>query len=240
MYNESDYDLENDYTEKYVTKLANDFNETILKQLEHLKMDQNYYILIDGFDDALMFSHRLEAKKSFSQNNNQLTSVEMILMFLNKTFSSYPHWLNLILTTKNCNEKLYFKKYLNNIKYDKMSMDKCVNIDPITPTTDLSLHSISSFNSKATDSVELCNAAHFANLKDIQTYILKRLDNDLILKKKFNKSNAIEMFNLLLIKSNFCLLYVEKVLDLISSDFINSNEITKIPATLNGLYLYLI
>ena len=89
--------------------------------------------------------------------------------------------------------------------------------------------------------IEICNAAHFANLKDIQTYILNRLDNDALLKSKFVKqNNSIDMLNLLLIKANFCLLYVEKVLDLILSGVIKQAEITDIPGTLHGLYLYLL
>jgi hypothetical protein len=48
------------------------------------------------------------------------------------------------------------------------------------------------------------------------------------------------MLNLLLIKSNNCLLYVEKVLDLILSNIINSREIRDIPVTIYGLYLFLI
>jgi hypothetical protein len=71
-------------------------------------------------------------------------------------------------------------------------------------------------------------------------YILKRLDNDYELKSKFNKLNAIDMLNLLLIKSNYCILYVEKIFDLILLNLINSREIKDIPVTLYGLYLFLI
>lgn len=93
---------------------------------------------------------------------------------------------------------------------------------------------------KRASAAEILNAAHFASLKDIQIYILKRLDNDNELKLKFNKINAIEMLNLLLIKSNNCLLYVEKILDLILLNIINSREIRDIPVTVYGLYLFLI
>ena len=216
-------------------------------------------------------------------------------MFLNKTLPFFPNWLNLILTSKRCNEKLHLKKHLTNIKYEKLSMDRCVNVNTLLNTSNQLMfkkilankssnesHLTSLFgNSSAAESistatpiqtslsshslrnetrlptsvttnfqqqqqpclstpVELCNAAHFANLKDIQAYILKRLDTDSVLKKKFNKANAIEMINLLLIKSNFCLLYVERILDLILGDFIDSNEIKCIPATLSGFYLYLL
>jgi len=245
---------ENYYSELYVTNLANEFIENVLTPISGKKL-KNVFILIDGIDDIILQSERLVFD---SKRENNLTSAEMLLMFINKIFKSFPNWLNLILTCKNLNEKLYFKKYLFNLKYEKIIMDKSVNVDSILTTTTTttesnltsggdsiqsssnSFHSISSLNSKQTDSFELCNAAHFTNLKDIQTYILKRLDNDLILKKKFNKSNAIDLFNLLLIKSNFCVLYVEKVLDLVMNDFICSNDIKDIPATLNGLYLYLI
>jgi hypothetical protein len=252
---------ENYYSELYVTNLANEFIENVLTPISGKKL-KNVYILIDGIDEIILQSERLLLLFDSKKRENNLTSAEMLLMFINKIFKSFPNWLNLILTCKNLNEKLYFKKYLFNLKYEKIIMDKSVNVDSILTTTTTesnltsesinenrtdsiqsssnSFHSISSLNSKQTDSFELCNAAHFTNLKDIQTYILKRLDNDLILKKKFNKSNAIDLFNLLLIKSNFCVLYVEKVLDLVMNDFICSNDIKDIPATLNGLYLYLI
>ncbi len=45
---------------------------------------------------------------------------------------------------------------------------------------------------------------------------------------------------MLLIKSNYSVLYVEKIFDLILIDFLSINEISVIPVTLNGLYLYLI
>lgn len=283
--NSTDLNDENECTEAYVTKLANEFIENILKPVQNLKQqEKSLFFLLDGLDEVLLHAERLEPSKSLGEclvyphnieSSTRLSSAEMILMFLNRIFHFMPNWMNLILTCKPCNEANYLKKYLNSIKYDKMSMDKCISMDSLTPITSLisnrsstninsdntdskadsfnsshSSHSISSsFRTNSnqssslaltTDTVELCNAAHFANLKDIQTYILKRLDNDPILKKKFNKSNAIDMFNLLLIKSNFSVLYVEKVLDLILSDYISSNEIANIPATLNGLYLYLI
>ncbi len=94
--------------------------------------------------------------------------------------------------------------------------------------------------SNKSTSIDLYNAANIANLKDLQVYILKRLDDHKILKSKFsNQTNSIEMLNLLLIKSNYCVLYVEKVFDLIVHDLMLTSEIKDIPATLNGLYLYL-
>jgi hypothetical protein len=48
------------------------------------------------------------------------------------------------------------------------------------------------------------------------------------------------MLNLLLIKSNACVLYVEKIFDLILHNLINSREIRDIPATLFGLYLFMV
>jgi hypothetical protein len=52
--------------------------------------------------------------------------------------------------------------------------------------------------------------------------------------------DSIELINLLLIKSNYSVLYVERIFDLILIDFLNISEINAIPVTLNGLYLYLI
>jgi len=286
MYDQDNLDYfleedENDYTEHYVSRLADDFIENVIKPINNQTKEKNYFILIDGIDEAILYAERLSPKKSFTQSflspmstgsrnsETKLSAAEMLLMFINKTFTSFPYWLNLILTVRPCNEKNILREHLTNLKYEKLIMDKCVNVDALLNSSMLiarpepglisiietsanssqSTYSISSLASKSfqqnqpqnsPDANELCNAAHFANLKDIQTYILKRLDNDSILKKKFNKLNGIEMFNLLLIKSNFCVLYVEKVLDLVMSDYIASNEITNIPATLNGLYLYLI
>jgi hypothetical protein len=187
------------------------------------------------------------------------------------------------MTSKRCSEKTHLKKHLASIKYDKLSMDRCLNIVPsqITlsnknypkkPAANQQLNSSNSSHSlrisvtqdepeatpqtqrpqnqfhiqqqklqnRLSTPLELCNATHFANLKDTQTFILRRLDTDAILKKKFNKSDAVELINLLLIKANFCILYVERILDFILSDFISSTEIKSIPVTLSGFYLYLI
>ena len=184
------------------------------------------------------------------------------------------------------------RQYLTNIKYEKLSMDKCVNANLLISSTNQmaklasksnntsicsmisntnlpsktesipiakndtnnnliqgsdsshSLNQLTSINLKSLNRqstpIEICNAAHFANLKDIQTYILNRLDNDSLLKSKFIKqNNSIDMLNLLLIKSNFCLLYVEKVFDLILNEIINQTDISEISGTLHGLYLYI-
>lgn len=196
-------------------------------------------------------------------------------MLLNKVVPFLPDWLTIIMTSKRCIERSHLKRHLGTIKYDKLSMDRCLNVSTMLTSnsnsgnsnqlkkqfqesasgsnssvnntqcnslqTSVSSHSLRVSTTTTQESVqqqqqqpvqkpsqlnrlstpiELCNAAHFANLKDIQTFILKRLDNDGILKKKFNKANAVELINLLLIKSNFCILYVEKILDFILNDFI--------------------
>lgn len=107
----------------------------------------------------------------------------------------------------------------------------------------------------STPSLDVFNAAHIANLKDIQTYILRRLDADQPLKARFsrlNKHASIELLNLLLIKSNYSILYVEKCFDLIVTPttatvtsnndgcFLAPDEIKSIPVHLNGLYLYIL
>ena len=71
------------------------------------------------------------------------------------------------------------------------------------------------------------------------------MDQNHSLKLKFNsasasKTSSIELINLMLIKSNYSVLYVEKIFDLILIDFMHVSEISLIPVTLNGLYLYII
>ncbi|XP_028969164.1 ankyrin repeat domain-containing protein 50 [Galendromus occidentalis] len=74
-------------------------------------------------------------------------------------------------------------------------------------------------------------------VRDMQQYILNRLDADAGLRKHLSRENA-EMLNLLHIKSNGCLLYLEHVLDGVVDNSIVLREIRDIPGTLNGLYLW--
>lgn len=75
-------------------------------------------------------------------------------------------------------------------------------------------------------------------IRDVQQYILSRLDQDFALRQHIRRETA-EMLNQLHIKSNGCFLYLEKVLDGISENFIVLREIREIPGTLYGLYLWL-
>ena len=75
-------------------------------------------------------------------------------------------------------------------------------------------------------------------VRDVQQYILSRLDADYSLRQHIRRETA-EMLNQLHIKSNGCFLYLEKVLDGISENFIVLREIREIPGTLYGLYLWL-
>ncbi|XP_078683671.1 uncharacterized protein LOC144917458 [Branchiostoma floridae x Branchiostoma belcheri] len=75
-------------------------------------------------------------------------------------------------------------------------------------------------------------------VRDVQQYILARLDNEEALRVHLNRDTA-EMLNQLHIKSNGCFLYLEKVLDGVAENFIMLREIKDIPGTLNGLYLWL-
>ena len=79
------------------------------------------------------------------------------------------------------------------------------------------------------------------NLKDMQVYILNRLDTEPLLKSKFAKQcNSIDMLNSLLFKAHYCVLYVEKVFDLILGEAVEQSDIAHIPATLHGLYHFLL
>lgn len=75
-------------------------------------------------------------------------------------------------------------------------------------------------------------------VRDIQGYILNRLDDDKELRKYLTRETA-EIFNQLHIKSNGCFLYLEKVLDGIEEQLFSLDEVQDIPGSLNGLYLWL-
>ncbi|KAL8617064.1 hypothetical protein ACOMHN_014235 [Nucella lapillus] len=75
-------------------------------------------------------------------------------------------------------------------------------------------------------------------VRDVQQYILCRLDQEEGLRQHLSRDTA-EMLNQLHIKSNGCFLYLEKVLDGVAENFIMLREVREIPGTLNGLYLWL-
>ncbi|XP_038055511.1 ankyrin repeat domain-containing protein 50-like [Patiria miniata] len=75
-------------------------------------------------------------------------------------------------------------------------------------------------------------------VRDVQQYILCRLDREELLRQQLSRDTA-EMLNQLHIKSNGCMMYLEKVLDGVANNFIQLKEISDIPGTLNGLYLWL-
>nr|XP_032525630.1 ankyrin repeat domain-containing protein 50 [Danaus plexippus plexippus] len=88
---------------------------------------------------------------------------------------------------------------------------------------------------------ELCRA-HVA--ADVQRYVLARLDNEPRLRARVSSdaaaaASAAAALDHLRIKSDGCLLYLEKVLDGVADGFIALREIREIPGTLNGLYLWL-
>lgn len=75
-------------------------------------------------------------------------------------------------------------------------------------------------------------------IRDVQQYILSRLDKEDRLRQHLSRETA-ETLNQLHIKCNGCFLYLEKVLDGVVENFILLREIREIPGTLNGLYLWL-
>lgn len=75
-------------------------------------------------------------------------------------------------------------------------------------------------------------------VKDVQQYILDRLDSEVELRKHLTHDTA-EMFNLLQVKSNGCILYLEQILDNIIKGVLTIQDAVEIPGTLNGLYLWL-
>ncbi|KAI1885208.1 hypothetical protein AGOR_G00217810 [Albula goreensis] len=77
-----------------------------------------------------------------------------------------------------------------------------------------------------------------AAVRDVQQYILRRLDQEGALRRHLTPETA-EMLNLLHIKSGGCFLFLERVLDGVAQDLVAVREIRHIPGTLNGLYLWL-
>jgi len=75
-------------------------------------------------------------------------------------------------------------------------------------------------------------------IQDIQQFILARLQADRSISKQVTKDST-ELLSLLHVKSAGCFLYIKKVLDGISENYIILDEIREIPGTLNGLYLWL-
>lgn len=77
-----------------------------------------------------------------------------------------------------------------------------------------------------------------ATVRDVQQYILRRLDQDGALRRQLTPDTA-DMLNLLHIKSGGCFLFLERVLDGVAHGLVGLREIRDIPGTLNGLYLWL-
>ncbi|RZF38779.1 hypothetical protein LSTR_LSTR008149 [Laodelphax striatellus] len=75
-------------------------------------------------------------------------------------------------------------------------------------------------------------------VRDVQQYILSRLENEESLRQHMCRGTA-ETLNQLHIKSNGCFLYLERVLDGVADGCIVLREVKEIPGTLNGLYLWL-
>ncbi|XP_026152159.1 ankyrin repeat domain-containing protein 50 [Mastacembelus armatus] len=75
-------------------------------------------------------------------------------------------------------------------------------------------------------------------VRDVQQYILCRLDEEAGLRRQLTPDTA-DMLNLLHIKSGGCFLFLERVLDGVAAALVGLREIRDIPGTLNGLYLWL-
>ncbi|XP_041937519.1 ankyrin repeat domain-containing protein 50 [Alosa sapidissima] len=75
-------------------------------------------------------------------------------------------------------------------------------------------------------------------VRDVQHYILRRLDQEGSLRRQLTPDTA-DMLNLLHIKSGGCFLFLQRVLDGVGAGLVGLREIRDIPGTLNGLYLWL-
>ncbi|XP_053168977.1 ankyrin repeat domain-containing protein 50-like isoform X1 [Hemicordylus capensis] len=75
-------------------------------------------------------------------------------------------------------------------------------------------------------------------VSDVQQYILARLNREEALRRHVARDTA-EALSHLHIKSNGCLLYLERVLDGVAGELVSLREVRHIPGTLHGLYLWL-
>ncbi|GAB1604566.1 uncharacterized protein LOC115222487 [Argonauta hians] len=75
-------------------------------------------------------------------------------------------------------------------------------------------------------------------VRDVQRYILCRLDAEPALRRHLSRQ-AAHTLNQLHIKSNGCMLYLETVLDGVADGSVSLAEVRHIPPTLNGLYLWI-
>ncbi|XP_018612889.2 ankyrin repeat domain-containing protein 50 [Scleropages formosus] len=75
-------------------------------------------------------------------------------------------------------------------------------------------------------------------VRDVQQYILRRLEREGALRRHLTPETA-DMLNLLHIKSSGCFLFLERVLDGVAEGLLAVREIRHIPGTLSGLYLWL-
>lgn len=75
-------------------------------------------------------------------------------------------------------------------------------------------------------------------VKDVQEYIILRLNTDFRNAINLTK-DVIDSLNQLYLKSNGCILYLQKVMNGIKEGFFTFREIRMLPCSLNGLYLYI-
>lgn len=75
-------------------------------------------------------------------------------------------------------------------------------------------------------------------VKDVQEYIILRLNTDFRNAINLTK-DVIDSLNQLYLKSNGCILYLQKVMNGIKESFFTFREIRMLPCSLNGLYLYI-
>ncbi|XP_044274531.1 LOW QUALITY PROTEIN: ankyrin repeat domain-containing protein 50-like [Varanus komodoensis] len=75
-------------------------------------------------------------------------------------------------------------------------------------------------------------------VSDVQQYILARLDGEQALRRCLAR-DAAEALGQLHVKSDGCLLYLERVLDGVAAELLALREVRHIPGTLHGLYLWL-
>ncbi|PAA64405.1 hypothetical protein BOX15_Mlig008846g3 [Macrostomum lignano] len=86
--------------------------------------------------------------------------------------------------------------------------------------------------------LQLTDARKPQVLRDVQQFILWRLDSNEQLRQHLNRETAC-LLNQLHIKGNACFAYLELVLDAVAQGTVQLSEVAQMPGTLAGVFLYL-
>ncbi|CAF1011713.1 unnamed protein product [Brachionus calyciflorus] len=202
------------------------FINNVLEPLNEIQTQNNCVILIDGLDE-LVHLDRLDL-------NENLT--EEILNFIFIILKKFPKWLSVVITARRSTEKTFLRNKFSS--YEKISIDRGLNLNKIISSSKSS-HSLSQKSDLNRHSTPI-DLGNLNNLRDLQIYILNRLNSDNKLKLKLNSKldKSIELLNLLLIKSNNSILYINIIFNLVLNSLFTLQDLKHVESNLNGLYKY--